>query len=121
LVPVIVTVAPIDPETGDRLVILGPGTTVKFIPLLATPLALTTTFPVVAAVGTVTTTFVAIQLVTGATVPLKVTVPLPWLAPKLVPFTVTDTPGAPLVIERLVMWGAATTVKFTPLLLTPAA
>jgi hypothetical protein len=46
VVPVIVTEAPTAPEVGDRLVILG--TTVKLDPLLFTPLANTTTFPVVA-------------------------------------------------------------------------
>jgi hypothetical protein len=42
----------------------GAGTTVKLIPLLATPAVFTTTLPVVAALGTVTAMLVAFQLVT---------------------------------------------------------
>jgi hypothetical protein len=38
-VPVIVTDAPMAPEVGDKLVILGVGSTVKDDPLLFTPLA----------------------------------------------------------------------------------
>ena len=61
---------------------------------------------------------VALQLVTVAVVPLKFTVPLPWLDPKLVPVIVTAAPTAPVVIDRLVMLGAETTVKPLPLLAT---
>jgi hypothetical protein len=75
VVPVIVTEAPTAPEVGDRLVILG--TTVKLDPLLFTPLANTTTFPVVAPLGTVVAMLVALQLVTVAVVPLNFTVPEP--------------------------------------------
>jgi len=56
---------------------LGADTTVNAIPLLATPLAFTTTFPVVAPLGTVTAMLEAPHEVTDAVVPLKVTVPLP--------------------------------------------
>ena len=118
-VPVIVTGAPTAPLVGDRLVMLGAATTVKFTPLLFTPLALTTTLPVVAPLGTGATIEVALQLVGVAEVPLKLTVPVPCVAPKLVPVIVTDPPTAPLVGDRLVMLGAATTVKLTPLLFTP--
>jgi len=62
----------------DRLLMLGAGTTVKLTPLLFTPLANTTTLPVVAPLGTVTPILVALQLVTVARIPLKkLTVPLP--------------------------------------------
>jgi hypothetical protein len=61
---------------------------------------------------------VEFQLVTEAVVPLKLTVPLPWLDPKLVPVIVTAAPTAPVVIDRLVMLGAETTVKLLPLLAT---
>ncbi len=54
--------------------IAGAGTTVKGEPLLAVPNTLTTTLPVVAPVGTVTTMLAALQLVTVAAVPLNVTV-----------------------------------------------
>lgn len=39
LVPVIVTVVPTDPEVGERLEIVGVGSTVNALPLLSTPLA----------------------------------------------------------------------------------
>src|SRR5579859_7963929 len=120
-VPLIVTAAPTAPVLIDRLVMLGAATTVKLTPLLATPLAFTTTLPVVAPLGTVTAMLVALQLVTLAAVPLNATVPLPCVAPKFVPLIVTAAPTAPVLIDRLVMLGAATTVKLTSLLATPLA
>jgi hypothetical protein len=68
---VIVTEAPTAPVVGDRLVILGVARTVKLWPLLFTPLAKTTTFPVVAPVGTATLILVAVQLVGVPAVPLN--------------------------------------------------
>jgi len=113
--------APTAPVVGERLVMLGAGTTVKLNPLLATPLAFTTTFPVVAPVGTVVPMLVALQLVTVAAVPLNVTVPLPCEEPKFDPAIVTAAPTAPVVIDKLEMFGAGTTVKLEPLLSTPLA
>jgi hypothetical protein len=75
--PVMATSVPTTPEVGDTLVIPNPSSTVKLMPLLATPDADTTTFPVVASAGTVTTMLVALQLVGVASVPLKLTVPVP--------------------------------------------
>lgn len=72
-----VTAVPTVPDVTERLEIEGAGTTVKLTPLLLTPLAKTTTFPVVAPEGTVATTLVAVQLVTVAAVPLNFTVPEP--------------------------------------------
>jgi hypothetical protein len=71
-VPVIVTAVPTGPDVGDRLVMIG--VTVNNTPLLGAPLAVTTTFPVDAPVGTGTTILVALQLVGVPGVPLKVTV-----------------------------------------------
>ena len=68
---------PIAPELGARDVIVGVGRTVNGSPLLLTPLAYTTTFPVVAPVGTFVAMLVELHDVTVATVPLKLTVPLP--------------------------------------------
>ena len=119
--PVIVTAAPTAPVVIDKLVTLGTGTTVKFTPLLATPLAFTTTLPVVAPLGTVTPMLDAPQLVTVAVVPLNVTVPLPCEEPKFDPVMVTAAPTAPVVIDKLEMLGAGTTVKLEPLLSTPLA
>src|SRR5207245_10829672 len=106
---------------GDSPVMLRVSTTVKLTPLLATPHADTTTLPVVASVGTGTTMLVALQLVGNASVPLKLTVPLPCVAPKFVPVTVTEVPTTPEVSDRLLILGAGTTVKLTPLLATPLA
>src|SRR5947209_5835884 len=117
--PVIVTDAPTAPVVGDRLVMLG--VTVKGLPLLSTPLACTTTFPVVAPAGTVVAILVALHVVTVAVVPLNLTVLVPCVAPKFDPAMVTDAPTAPDVGVRLVMLGAATTVKLFPLLSTPLA
>lgn len=119
VVPVIVTAAPTAPVVIDKLVMAG--VTVKLFPLLATPLAFTTTFPVVAPFGTVTAILEAPQVVTAAVVPLNVTVPVPCELPKFDPVTVTAAPTAPVVTDKLVMLGAGTTVKFTPLLSTPLA
>jgi ABC-type uncharacterized transport system permease subunit len=62
----------------ERLAILGAATIVRFTPLLVTPLAFTTTFPVVAPVGTMATMEVAFQLViVVAIVLVNFTVPVP--------------------------------------------
>jgi hypothetical protein len=115
-----VTEEPTGPTVGLRLVIVGVGITVKAIALLATPLTVTTTFPVVAPVGTGTTMLVALQLVDVAEVPSNVTVLVPWLAPKFVPTIVTEVPAGPEVGVRLVSVGVGSTVKVTPLLATLA-
>lgn len=120
-VPVIVTEAPGAPVVSDKLEIDGAPTTVKFTPLLSTPLVCTTTFPVPAPDGTVTPMLVALQLDTVAEVPLNFTVPEPWLLPKFDPLIVTEAPTAPLVIERLEIEGVPSTVKPTPLVSTPLA
>jgi len=98
---------------------LGAGTTVKLTPFVFTPLAFTTTFPVVAPVGTFATMLLALQLVTVAVVPLNLTEPLPCDAPKFAPAMVTDALTAPDVGDRLEMLGVASTVKFFPLLAVP--
>src|SRR5690242_9965563 len=119
-VPVIVTVVPTAPLVGDTLLIEGVESTVKFTPLLGTPDTVTTTFPVLAPAGTVTPMLVALQPEnTVACVPPKLTVLLPWLAPKFVPVIVTVVPTAPLVGDTLLIEGVESTVKFTPLLGTP--
>ncbi len=118
LVPEIVMDVPTAPEVGDKLVMLGVGNTVKLTPLLATPETVTTTFPVVAPFGTGTVMELAPQLVGVAPVPLKVTVLVPWLEPKLVPEIVMDVPTAPEVGDKLMILGA--TVKLIPLLAVPS-
>src|SRR5258708_3569012 len=69
--PVMVTDTPTAPDVGERLAILGAGTTVKPTPLLALLETVTITFPVVAPGGTVATILVALQLVVFASVPLN--------------------------------------------------
>src|SRR5258708_5862535 len=78
---------------------------VKAMGLLAWPPTVTTTLPVVAPLGTGTAMLVALQLVGVAVVPLKVTVLVPWLAPKFAPAIVTEVPTGPDVGFRLVMLG----------------
>jgi hypothetical protein len=110
-VPVIVTEVPAGPEVGDKLVIVGGAKTVNVTPLLATPLTVTTTLPVVAPDGTTATIDVAFQVVIeAATVPLNVTVLVPCIAPKLVPVIDTEAPTAPEVGDWLVIVGV---IEFT--------
>jgi len=114
LVPVTVTEVPTGPDAGERLVMLG--ATLKGTPLLVKPLTVTTTFPVVAPLGTGTTMLVALQLVGVAVVPLKVTLLVPCEAPKFVPVMVTEAPKGAKVGLRLVILGGTNTVKATALL-----
>src|SRR5713226_3634217 len=70
--PAIVTDAPMTPDVGFKLEMLGDGiVTVKPTPLLATPPTVRTTLPVVAPAGTGTTMLVALQLVGAAAIPLN--------------------------------------------------
>src|SRR5262249_58392988 len=91
------------------------------MPLLARPPTVTTTLPVVAARGTGTTMLVADHVVGVATAPLKVTVLVPFVAPKPVPVIVTAVVIGPIVGERLVNVGGTVTVNDAPLLASPPA
>jgi hypothetical protein len=114
-VPVMVTVAPMAPLVGDRVVMLG--ATLKLDPLLALPLTVTTTLPLVAPEGTVATIDVGLQPVAVAAVPSNVTVLVPWIAAKFVPVIVTDVPTGPELGDKAVMLGPVPgTVKLTLLL-----
>lgn len=106
-VPVIVTTAPTPPEVGARLLMAGAMTMVNFTPLLALPLTVTTTFPVVAPEGTGTVIDEERHFVGAAAVPLNLTVLEPWLDPKPDPEIVTAVPTGPDVGERLLMLGVA--------------
>src|SRR5713101_4932321 len=102
-----VTGAPTAPDVGFRFVMLGADdVTVKLDPLLATPPTVTTTFPVVAPVGTGAAMLVELQLAGVANVPLNVTVLLPCVAPKFVPVIVTGVPTTPDVRLEFVLLGA---------------
>lgn len=120
LEPAIVTEVPTAPEVGDRAVMTGGGKTKNSKPLLEIPDTVTTTFPLLAPFGAMAEMLVALQLVTAAGVPLKVTLFVPCVAPKLVPVMVTVVPMGPDAGETLVIVGPAITVKNTPLLATPA-
>ncbi len=124
-VPVIVTDVPTSPRGGVRLATAGAAVggggavTVKSTPLLFTPLASTTTFPVVAPVGTVAVMLVPVQLVTEAVLPLKMTALVAWVAPKFDPAMVTEVPTCPEVGLKLVTAGGGMTVKALLLLAIP--
>jgi len=120
LEPVTVTAVPAAPEPGAKPVMTGGGKTENSNPLLATPDTDTTTLPLVAPARTIAEMLVALQLATAAGVPLKVTLLVPSVAPKLVPVIVTVAPMGPDKGEMLVMVGPVATVKKTPLLATPA-
>jgi len=112
-VPVTVTMSEAPPTTaklGLRVVILGGaggGVTVKFTLLLGKLPTVTTTFPVVAPLGTGTTMLVSLQLVVGkAGVPLKLTVLFTCPGPKPDPVIVTEVPTGPDAGFRLVMLAA---------------
>jgi hypothetical protein len=101
--PVMVTWVPVLPEDGERLAMLGAP--VKYAPLLATPEAVTMTFPVVEPAGTVATILVGLQFVGIAAMPLKVTALLLWGDPKPEPVIVTGVPAAAVAGDRLEILG----------------
>ena len=91
--------------------------TLKLAALLATPLTTTATPPEVAAAGTATEILFAVQAVGTATIPLKVSMLLPWLDPKLAPEIVIRVPGRPEFGDKLAIEGAFWgIVNGTPLL-----
>lgn len=111
--PVLSTLAPWT-KVGDEVEF-----TVKLAPLLAIPPTVTTTFPVVAPLGTGATILVALQLVGVAAVPLNVTLLAPCDDPKFVPMIVTEVPTGPEVGLRVEIVGpepGALTVNVTPAL-----
>jgi hypothetical protein len=112
--PEIVIAVPIEPEFCERLLILGTGSRVNPVALLATPPTVTTTFPVVAPEGTGTVMDVVLHADGTPVVPLNVTVLVPCGDPNPVPVIVTDVPTMPFVGERLEIAGPAWTVKFMP-------
>ena len=106
--PLIVTTVPAMPELVDKFVMFG--STANCTPLLGPASTVTTTRPVVAAAGTVTTIDLDPQLVGVAATPLKVTVLLPCDPSKPVPVIVTEVPTIPDVVERPVIVGRAVPV-----------
>jgi len=115
---VIVTPVPTGPEVGLKLVMLGGGVTVNTMPSLATPPTVTTRFPVVAPAGTCAEMLTELHgTVKPAEVPLKVTVLVPWDAPKFAPEIKISAPTAPEDGFRFViLGGGGVTENVTPLL-----
>jgi hypothetical protein len=81
-----------------------------------------TTFPVDAPEGTDTVIALAVQQVgqTLAEIPLKLTVDVPWLAPKFAPAIVTVDPIGPAEGVRPVIAGPVPTTNCTRLLEMPS-
>ena len=75
--------------------------------------------PLVAPLGTGTTTLVEVQLVGTAAVPLNLIVLVLCVAPKFTPVIVTDVPARPDAGESELIVGVCDTVKGTPLLAVP--
>lgn len=116
LVPVMVTVLPIGPLEGVKLVMVGSETvvTVKSVALVAVlPDIVTVIFPVVAPDGTVVVMLVAELAVTVDVVPLNFTVLFAGVVLKFVPVIVMVVPNGPDpgVNEVMVGVGATPTVK----------
>lgn len=118
-VPVMVTVLPIGPLDGVKLVMVGGkrAVTVKSATLVAVlPPTVTEIFPVVAPEGTDVVMLVAVLVITLATIPLNLTVLLFGVVLKFVPVIVTALPTGPLNGVKLVMVGSTlVTVKFVAL------
>lgn len=111
LLPLMFIDKPTPPDILERLEIPGPGVTMKFIPLLATPPTVTTTLPLVAEFGTRATIEDALQFVTEAAVPLNTTMLELCDEPKLLPVIVTGEAVGPDVGERIDIAGVEPTVK----------
>lgn len=101
--PAITTDDPTPEALGVMLLITGK--TVKFTLLLASPFTVTTTGPVVAPDGTVAVILVLPQVVVLAEVPLKVTVLVDFVVPKLLPAIVTEEFTAPAVGVNMLIDG----------------
>ena len=115
LVPLIVTVLPMSPLAGVKLVIDG-GLIVNTLPLVAVPPDVATVIdPVVKPAGTVAWIAVAEFTVKLALAPLKRTAVVPV---KFVPLIVTVVPTAPLAGVKLVIVGALI-VNGVPLVAVP--
>lgn len=115
-VPVIVTVVPTGPLTGEKPVTAGTGITVKPLVVVAfPPVVATVMVPVMAPAGTVVVIVRGVAA-NAAAIPLNVTASVP---ARPVPLIVTDVPTIPLVGAKLVIVGV--TVKFVVLATTPPA
>jgi len=119
LAPRITTVVPATPVVGVKLPIVGANVTTKLIELASSPAGVVRLMrPVVAPAGTVAVICVGELTLKTAMRPLKRTSVAPV---KLAPMIVTVPPTALPVGTKLVMAGAAETVKLAVLAAVPLA
>jgi len=112
-VPVMITVAPIAPDIGEKPVMVGVGNTLKLFALtMVKPLVVTEILPFVAPAGTIVVMLLAVEEVTRAATPLKNT---SGVEPKFVPEIITVAPMAALAGLKLLMVGVDNTVKLSTL------
>jgi hypothetical protein len=104
--PMIVTKEPMGPDAGEAPKISA-DVSANVRTLLLRFETVTTTFPVIAPLGTGATICVLLQLVGVAVTPANATVLDPCVEPKFVPVIVTEVPVEPDVGDRLVRVGAA--------------
>ena len=102
-------VEPTSPLVGVMPEINGVGSTVNCARLLAAPLTVTITLPVVVSVGTTAVIAVGVQLLAEATIPSTVTVLAPSMVPKPSPLITTLEPAGPELGDRLRMLGFGAT------------
>jgi hypothetical protein len=101
LYPLMVSIVPTGPESGESSVMLGitVNGSVLLVPFEVRTATCTT--PGVASPGTNTTMDVEVQLSTIAVVPPNITVPSSWLMLKLAPEIVTEVPATPELTESV--------------------
>jgi hypothetical protein len=117
-VPLIVTLVPAGPLVGVKLAIVGGGTTVNALLLVAVPPGVVTlSGPVVAPAGTVAWIDVAEVTEKLALTVLNATVVAP---AKFAPLIVTLVPTGPLTGAKLAIVGGGTTVNALALVAVPA-
>ena len=115
--PLMVTLEPMAPAVGEKLVMVGALLAVKLLVLTADPANVVTVIgPLPAPVGTMAlTSVVAVTVPLAGAAPLKVTVVPPTM--KLAPIMETCVGFDPVCGEKLAMVGA--TVKLEPLVAVP--
>src|SRR5882724_12169502 len=102
--PLIVTVVPATPPSGQKNETDGGGTENTFVALLLMLLTLTIAGPLAAVTGTVATICVSDQLfIEAAGCPLNDRTLVPCEAPKPTPVKVTCVPTGPVEGERVLM------------------
>ncbi len=116
--PLIITVAASAPPDGLRVVMVGVGSTLKFVALVnVTPLTVIDIGPVLAPAGTVVAMLFVVDAVTTLATPLNATILFAGVVLKFVPLMVKGVPTAPLVGVKPVKVGEGNTVKLVALLI----